>query len=96
MIRSFMDALTEDIFKGLNTKTARQIPQTLWRTVRRKLAVLDGATSLADIQVTPGYRLHPLKGDQAGRHAIWINDQYRISFRFDNGDAHEVRCEDYH
>ena len=45
---------------------------------------------------TPGNRLHPLKGDLSGYHAIRVNDQYRIVFRFEGHDAHDVRCADYH
>lgn len=96
MIRSFADATTEDVFHGRNTKAARRIPSDLWRTIRRKLAVIDAATSTADIGVTPGYRLEALKGDHAGRYSIRVNDQYRIRFRFEPHDADDVRCEDYH
>lgn len=96
MIRSFDDAATEDVFNGLDTKSARSLPKELWRNMRRKLTMLDGATSLLDLAKIPGNALHALKDDQAGRHAINVNDQYRVTFRFDNGDAFEVRCEDYH
>ena len=49
MIRSFADATTEDVFHGRNTKAARRIPSDLWRTIRRKLAVIDAATSTATL-----------------------------------------------
>ena len=49
-----------------------------------------------DLRVPPGNRLERLRGDQAGRYSIRVNDQYRITFRFDRGHAWEVRCEDYH
>lgn len=96
MIRSFADAATEDIALGLDTKAARRIPKELWRSIRRKLAVIDAATKPTDIAVTPGYRLETLKGDQVGRYSIRVNDQYRITFRFANQEAHDVLCEDYH
>jgi proteic killer suppression protein len=94
MIRSFADITTADVFHGRNTKSARRIPQTLWRTVRRKLLVIDAATQPTDIAVTPGYRLEALTGTD--RYSIRVNDQYRITFRFEGQDAHDVLCEDYH
>jgi plasmid maintenance system killer protein len=54
MIQSFADDTTADISAGLNTKAARRIPKPLWRTIRRKLAVIDAATKPTDIGVTPG------------------------------------------
>jgi len=94
MLRSFADATTADLFHGHNTKAARRIPQALWRSIRRKLLVIDAATKPTDIAVTPGYRLEALKGTD--RYSIRVNDQYRLTFRFEGQDAHDVRCEDYH
>ena len=81
---------------GLDTKAARRLPKTLWRIIHRKLLVLDAANNLADLALVPGYRLEALKGDQRGRYSIRVNDQYRITFRFEGGYAHDVTCEDYH
>jgi proteic killer suppression protein len=67
-----------------------------WRIIHRKLLVLDAANNLVDLALVPGYRLEALKGDQRGRYSIRVNDQYRITFRFEGGDAHDVTCEDYH
>jgi proteic killer suppression protein len=53
-------------------------------------------TQLDDLRVPPGNRLHALSGDLTRRHAIRVNDQYRIVFRFEGHDAHDVRCTDYH
>jgi proteic killer suppression protein len=96
MIRSFADDATADIWAGLDTKAARRIRKDLWRTIRRKLAVIDAATAPTDIAVTPGYRLEALKGADHGRYSIRVNDQYRLTFRFASQGADEVRCEDYH
>ena len=96
MIQSFANATTEDLFHGKNTKPARVIDRTVWPVAVRKLDLLNAATALGDLRVLPGNRLEALKGDQAGRHSIRVNDHYRLSFRFENGHAHEVRCEDYH
>ena len=92
MIQSFADATTADIARGLDTKAARRIPKTLWRTIRRKLAVIDAATKPSDIGVTPGYRLEAFGRE----YSIRVNDQYRITFRFENQNAHDVLCTDYH
>jgi proteic killer suppression protein len=96
VIRSFDDAATQDIFAGRDTKLARRFAKDLWRVIRRRLTSLDAATTLADLAAVPGYRLETLKGDQKGRRSIRVNHQYRITFRFEDGDAHDVRCEDYH
>ena len=96
MIRSFADDATRDIWNGVNSKAARRLPRTLWPVIRRKLDQLDAVTQLDDLRVPPGNRLHALSGDSAGHHAIRVNEQYRIVFRFDAHDAHDVRCTDYH
>lgn len=96
MIRTFADGATEDIWHGINTKAARSIPRALWPIARRKLDQIDSVSKLEDLGVPPGNRLHELKADRAGYHAIRVNDQYRITFRFEGPDAFEVRCEDYH
>ena len=96
MIRSFDHVGTEDVFNGVDTKSARRFAKDLWRSIRRKLTNLDAATSLADLASVPGSRLEALKGDQKGRYSVRVKDQYRITFRFEDGHAHDVRCEDYH
>ncbi len=96
MIRSFADAATEDLFHGRNTKGARGFPRDLWPGIQRKLERVNAAADLLFLAVPPANRLEPLKGDQKGRYSIRINDQYRVTFRFERGDAHEVRVEDYH
>ncbi len=64
--------------------------------MRRKLEMLHAAKGLADLLVPPGNRLEALRGAQSGRHSIRVNDQFRITFRFQDGGAWEVLCEDYH
>ncbi len=58
--------------------------------------VLDAAGRLDDLRIPAGNRLEPLKGDQAGRHSIRVNEKYGVTFRWENGHAYEVRVEDYH
>ena len=62
----------------------------------RKLVILDAAESLDDLRSPPGNRLEKLKGNRAGLHSIRINDQWRICFRWQDGDAHDVELVDYH
>lgn len=62
----------------------------------RKLEYVNLATKLDDLKVPPGNRLHALEGDRKGQHSISINDQWRIYFRFSNGDAYDVEVCDYH
>ena len=96
MIQSFADETAADLFRERNTRPARRIPRELWRGVQRKLRVIDAASRLDDLAVPAGNRLELLKGDQAGRHSIRVNNQYRVTFRWENGHAYEVRVEDYH
>lgn len=96
MIQSFGDETTADIFRERNTRIARRIPRELWRVAQRKLKALDVAVQLNDLTIPAANRLERLKGDQKGRYSIRINDQYRVTFRWEQGHAYEVRVEDYH
>jgi proteic killer suppression protein len=84
------------IWNGANSKAARRIPRELWPIVRRKLDQIDAVTRLDDLKVPPGNRLHALAGGLRGFHAVRVNDQYRIVFRFEGADAFEVCCTDLH
>jgi proteic killer suppression protein len=96
MIQSFADDAAADLFRERNTKAARRIPKDLWRVAQRKLKMLDVAVRLEDLQSPPGNRLEALRGDRRGRHSIRVNEQYRVTFRWENGHAFEVAVEDYH
>lgn len=96
MIQSFADETTADLFRELNTRAARRVPGSLWRQVQRKLKILDAAGLLTDLRVPSGNRLEQLKGSRAGYYSIRVNDQYRITFMWENGNATEVCVEDYH
>jgi toxin HigB-1 len=95
VIASFGDAATEDIFDGKNSKAARTIPKELWRIASRKLSALDYAKDLGDL-ASPGNNLEKLKGRLGGRYSIRINDQFRIVFEFERGEARHVTITDYH
>ena len=84
------------MWDGLSTKAARSIPRTVWPVLAMKLELLDAAVEIGDLAVPPGNRLEALKGDRQGSYSMRVNRQYRITFRFRDGDAYGVRCEDYH
>jgi proteic killer suppression protein len=96
VIQSVGDVATADLFDGKDTRAARRFDTAIWPVIRRKLDAVNAAAALKDLRVPPGNRLEALKGDQEGRFSIRVNDQYRITFRFENGAARDVRCEDYH
>ncbi len=96
MIRSFGDAATEDIFNGRDTRAARRLPQAIWPVIRRKLDMVNAAQALVDLRVPPGNRLEALRGERAGTYSIRVNDQFRLTFRFEDGNAFDAICEDYH
>ncbi len=96
MIQSFANEPTADLFRERNTTAARRIPKDLWRIVQRKLKMLDVAARIDDLESPPGNRLESLRGDLKGRHSIRVNEQYRVTFRWENGHAFEVAVEDYH
>jgi len=66
------------------------------RVALRKLRQLEAAGTLDDLRIPPGNRLEPLKGGREGQHSIRINNQWRLCFRFENGDAYDVEIVDYH
>jgi proteic killer suppression protein len=93
VIRSFRDRDTERLFQR---EPIRKLPQAIQRVALRKLVQLDAATMLEDLRVPPGNRLEKLAGDRAGQHSIRINDQWRVCFRWHQGDAYDVEIVDYH
>jgi len=78
------------------TGQAKRFPADVARRAARKLEYVHLATRLDDLKVPPGNRLHSLKDDRKRQHAISVNDQWRICFRFLDGDAYDVEICDYH
>ena len=93
MIRTYVDKEAERIAAG---EVSRRLPSDIQRVARRKLRMLDNAASLEDLRIPPANRLEALKGNRKGQHSIRINDQWRVCFRWKNGDAFEVEIVDYH
>ncbi len=92
MIRSFKCKDTEKLFNDLRVRRF----QAFEIVARRKLNMLDNATSLNDLAVLPGNRLEALRGKRSGQHSIRFNDQYRVCFEWRSGDVHNVQIVDYH
>jgi len=93
VIRSFSDREALLIWQGTGS---RRLPADIQATARRKLRMLNNAAGLEDLRVPPANRLEPLTGDRKGQHSIRINDQWRICFRWNDGDAYNVAIVDYH
>jgi len=96
VIESFGNRLVEDLFDDRVSKAVRQFPRELRRAARRKLLYLHDATDLKDLKVPPGNRLEALKGKWAGFHSVRINEQWRVVFRWQTGNAFAVKVIDYH
>jgi proteic killer suppression protein len=93
VIRTFRDSQTASLF---DRKPARKLPADIQSVALRKLRHLDAAERLGDLAAIPANRLEKLAGDRAGQHSIRINRQWRICFRWQNGEAHDVEIVDYH
>jgi toxin HigB-1 len=96
VIESFGNQLAEDLFEDRRSKTVARFPPELVRAARRKLLYLHDAAELRDLQVPPGNRLESLRGKLKGLFSIRINDQWRVVFRWQNGNAYDVQVTDYH
>lgn len=93
MIISFKDKETEKIWNG---KFSKKIPFDIQRIAMRKLIMIHSAIDLNDLRVLPGNRLHALDGNRMGQHSIRINDQWRICFKWKNGNVYQIEVTDYH
>lgn len=93
MIKTFANRHTQELYAAGKSK---RFPADIGKRAARKLEYVDLATQLDDLKVPPGNRLHALDGSRKGQHSISINDQWRICFRFADGDAYDVEICDYH
>ena len=93
MIKSFQCKETEKIYNRL---FSQRLPHDIQKIALSKLWILDAATSLEDLKVPPSNHLESLKGDRKGQHSIRINQQWRICFKWHDGNSHNVEIVDYH
>ena len=93
MIVSFGSKETEMIWNGIRVK---KMPIDIQKVGRRKLRMLNNSQDLKDLRVPPSNRLEKLSGNLSGFYSIRINKQWRIIFKWNNGNAYEVEIMDYH
>lgn len=93
MIRNFADKEAEKVWRGV---PSRRLPADIQNVARRKLRMINSAATLDDLRIPPANGLETLKGKRKGQHGIRVNDQWRICFRWKDGDASEVEIVDYH
>ena len=93
MIKSFKDKETEKIF---NQQKSKKLPVEIQFRALKKLIILDNAVTEKDLKAPPSNCFEHLKGDRKGECSIRINDQWRLCFRFEKGNAYDVAIEDYH
>ena len=93
MIKTFRDKETEKIF---NRHFSKKFPPDIQHQARRKLVMLDAAPELNALRIPPGNRLEALKGNRKGQHSILINDQWRVCFKWKEGNSYDVEITDYH
>jgi toxin HigB-1 len=93
MIKSFKDKETEKVY---NREGSNKLPRDIQQVALRKLRMINNAKNLNDLRIPPANRLEKLSGDCKGHYSIRINDQWRICFTWQEGDAHDVEIADYH
>ncbi|MFN2114551.1 MAG: type II toxin-antitoxin system RelE/ParE family toxin [Anaerolineae bacterium] len=96
MIVSFADRATEDLYHNRSTARARRFPADIVGADLLKMDMLNAAAAIRDLRSPPGNRLEALRGRLPGSHSIRVNDQWRLVFRWENSNAHDVRLTDYH
>lgn len=93
MIKTFLDKTTEAVWRG---EMSRRLPPDIQRPALRKLRQINRIIKPHDLLIPPGNRFEELKGERKGTYSIRINDQWRITFRWEDGSAIDVHIEDYH
>lgn len=93
MIRTFKTKDTEAVFRG---EFVKALDGKIQQRAREKLKYLDSAAELRDLAIPPSNQLEALKGDRKGQYSIRINQQWRICFRWKDGEASDVEIVDYH
>jgi len=92
MIQSFADKPTESLWLG---RRAPELPRSIHKVDLRKLTQLEAVSNLNELRIPPGNHLEALKRNRSGQHSIRVNDQYRVCFRWDGKNAHDVEISDH-
>ena len=93
MIKSFRNAAAEAAWQR---RFIKGVPDDILKIANRKLTQIQNARDLNDLRIPPGNRLEALSGSRKGQHSMRINDQWRICFRWQDGDAYDVEIVDNH
>ena len=93
MVKSFRDKETAKVYAR---EGSNKLPQDIQQVGLRKLRMINNAKNLSDLRIPPANKLERLKGDREGQLSIRINDQWRICFIWQDGDAYEIEITDYH
>lgn len=93
MIKSFKDNETEKIYFR---ERSRKLPPDIQQVALRKLRMINNAKTISDLRIPPANRLEKLTGNRSGQYSIRINDQWRVCFKWKDGDATDVEITDYH
>jgi proteic killer suppression protein len=93
MIKSFKDREAERIY---SRRFSRKLPHDIQEIALRKMKMINNAVSINDLRIPPANRLEKLERDRAGQYSVRINDQWRICFKWKDGDAYDVEITDYH
>lgn len=93
MIKTFRDTETEKVFQR---QASRKLPPTIQQTALRKLRMLNNAVTLEDLRIPPANHLEKLSGNRAGQYSIWVNNQWRVCFDWQDNNAYNVEITDYH
>ncbi len=96
MIISIKGKTTQSIFDGINSKSARKVPNELHERARDLLDAINAIAKVDDLKSPPSNRLHKLKGNLKEFWSVSINDQWRIIFKWDGTNALDVEITDYH
>ena len=93
MIKTFADKETKKVWNG---EFSTKLPNEIQRIARRKLRMINNSQSINDLRIPPANKLEKLKGDLKGLYSIRINKQWRITFKWTNQNAEQLKIEDYH
>ncbi len=93
MIKCFKNKETEQAHEGTFTK---KFPREIAKRIKMRLDRINASQNVEDLRIPPSHNLEMLKGDRKGQYSIRVNKQWRICFRFENGDAYDVEIVDYH